>query len=94
MVHKQHTCTTRTHAHIRTHSHAYTFVLDRNAQVVTFLNEGKRMAAPASCPDHIYSLMRQCWHKDVEGRPNFSELYQDLCENKGNYADDFPEVDP
>ncbi|EGD72208.1 TK protein kinase [Salpingoeca rosetta] len=64
-----------------------------NAQVVTFLNEGKRLKSPAKCPDHIYSIMTQCWHKDVEGRPNFAELYKELCENKGYYTDDFPDVD-
>eukprot|EP01147_Barroeca_monosierra_P009724 gene9724-1927_t len=64
-----------------------------NAQVVNYLNEGKRLKPPLKCPDHIYSVMMQCWHKDAESRPAFDDLHKELCENKGYYSDDFPDID-
>eukprot|EP00055_Hartaetosiga_balthica_P004357 m.11274 g.11274 ORF g.11274 m.11274 type:complete len:636 (+) comp3811_c0_seq1:102-2009(+) len=56
-----------------------------NAQTVEFLDKGGRLNCPYGCPDHIFEIMRECWHKDIESRPPFSDLYYKLEENKALY---------
>ena len=29
---------------------------------------------PDHCPREIYDLMRECWHRDEDGRPTFKEI--------------------
>nr|BAG55514.1 protein tyrosine kinase tec [Hartaetosiga gracilis] len=56
-----------------------------NAQTVEFLDKGGRLNCPYGCPDHIFDIMKECWHKDIELRPPFADLYYKLEENKALY---------
>jgi len=38
-------------------------------------------AAPAGCPDHVYSLMCRCWHPNTGEGPTFAELYEALLDS-------------
>ena len=42
--------------------------------------DGERPAAPASCPAVVYTIMQECWKKEEEERPSFSELQRKLQE--------------
>lgn len=45
-----------------------------NAQVVEALQTGYRMPCPASCPKHLYKIMRDCWREVPISRPTFETL--------------------
>ena len=32
------------------------------------------MDAPGGCPDDIYRIMRECWDKDANMRPSFTQI--------------------
>lgn len=38
------------------------------------VEKGYRMPQPAQCPDVIYSIMLECWHKEEMERPTFESL--------------------
>lgn len=40
------------------------------------LKGGYRLPKPDYCPDDIYSIIEQCWHKD----PNERYTFKKLCE--------------
>eukprot|EP00049_Salpingoeca_infusionum_P023142 m.10570 g.10570 ORF g.10570 m.10570 type:complete len:654 (+) comp5587_c0_seq1:251-2212(+) len=58
-----------------------------NAMVIDRVAKGYRMDRPDRCPEHVYQIMQECWHQDVEGRPPFVDVLQSLEENKGAYTD-------
>ena len=33
-----------------------------------------RMECPDGCPDHVYSIMQECWEKEPMQRPNFTRV--------------------
>ena len=35
------------------------------------MDKGKRLSKPDQCPQDVYSLMRQCWEKEPDNRPDF-----------------------
>lgn len=37
-----------------------------------------RMPQPPKCPRSLYSIMRSCWSKEPEDRPDFKQLKSDL----------------
>ncbi|XP_019412616.1 PREDICTED: tyrosine-protein kinase ZAP-70 [Crocodylus porosus] len=43
----------------------------KGPEVMSFIEQGKRMESPADCPPEIYSLMQQCWTFKWEDRPGF-----------------------
>ncbi|XP_069129754.1 tyrosine-protein kinase Btk-like isoform X2 [Argopecten irradians] len=56
----------------------------KNVDVVDYVcTAGKRLEKPAQCPEKIYKVMMQCWHKTPEKRPDFEELKQILIELDG-----------
>ncbi|XP_033742868.1 tyrosine-protein kinase TXK-like [Pecten maximus] len=60
----------------------------KNVDVVDFVcNYGKRLEKPAACPEKIYKVMMQCWHKETDLRPNFVDLLKMLSGllESGNY---------
>ncbi|CAI5798808.1 tyrosineZAP-70protein kinase ZAP-70 [Podarcis lilfordi] len=46
----------------------------KGPEVITFLEEGKRMDCPPKCPPEMYKLMEQCWTFKWEDRPDFSTV--------------------
>ncbi|XP_055354538.1 fibroblast growth factor receptor 2-like isoform X2 [Paramacrobiotus metropolitanus] len=48
------------------------------SQLFHFLDSGRRMDAPRNTPTAYYDIMLQCWHKDPDLRPSFSDLIQQL----------------
>ncbi|XP_078665867.1 proto-oncogene tyrosine-protein kinase receptor Ret-like [Branchiostoma floridae x Branchiostoma belcheri] len=38
-------------------------------QMVGVLRQGKRLAMPEGCPEHLYRLMRSCWREVPDTRP-------------------------
>jgi len=60
-----------------------------NNEVVQALErDNYRMDCPTYANDAVYSIMKQTWHTDPEGRPSFNDVAQMLDENKTDYADD------
>ncbi|KAH7709891.1 tyrosine-protein kinase SYK [Aphelenchoides avenae] len=43
-------------------------------EVHDFLNDGKRLDIPSSCPPEVNDLLRLCWMHDPTERPTFLEL--------------------
>ncbi|KAL6071602.1 Ephrin type-A receptor 1 [Balamuthia mandrillaris] len=39
---------------------------------------GLRLQKPKDCPEPIFSIMTECWHKDPDRRPSFAELFERL----------------
>ena len=39
---------------------------------------GYRMPPPSGTPPAIYTLMKDCWHRDAEQRPRFTEILRRL----------------
>lgn len=51
--------------------------LDRNNEVVQALErDNYRMDCPTYANDAVYSIMKQTWHTDPEGRPSFNDVAQ------------------
>ncbi|CAL8266408.1 unnamed protein product [Merluccius merluccius] len=50
-----------------------------NQEAYQKVASGYRMPCPSSCPNFIYSLMLSCWHAEDAHRPDFKELYDQLC---------------
>ncbi|XP_034293649.1 tyrosine-protein kinase ZAP-70 isoform X1 [Pantherophis guttatus] len=46
----------------------------KGPEVMAFLEEGKRMERPSSCPEEMYKLMNLCWTYKWEDRPNFAAV--------------------
>lgn len=45
-----------------------------NDVVLKLENENYRMEKPEYATDHIYTVMKQCWHNDPENRPPFCDI--------------------
>ena len=45
-----------------------------NTEVLNSLEKGYRLPRPVSCPDRLYSIMKDCWSEDPEKRPTFESL--------------------
>uniref|UniRef100_A0A803YH17 Protein kinase domain-containing protein n=1 Tax=Meleagris gallopavo TaxID=9103 RepID=A0A803YH17_MELGA len=43
----------------------------KGPEVISFIEQGKRMDCPTECPAEIYTLMMQCWTYRWEERPGF-----------------------
>lgn len=39
---------------------------------------------PKECPDAVYQLMQQCWHKEPPLRPSFSDIIINLKDMQGS----------
>uniref|UniRef100_G3UMI3 Tyrosine-protein kinase n=1 Tax=Loxodonta africana TaxID=9785 RepID=G3UMI3_LOXAF len=48
----------------------------KGPEVITFIEQGKRMECPAECPPEMYTLMRDCWTYKWEDRPDFLTVEQ------------------
>jgi fyn-related kinase len=57
---------------------AMPYVGKTNAEATTFVENGGRMPCPSDCPENLYELMLQCWHKDPMKRPTFEILHNQL----------------
>nr|CAD7266077.1 unnamed protein product [Timema shepardi] len=45
-----------------------------NAEVLHQVEHGYRMPCPPGCPNSLYDIMLECWHKDPMKRPTFETL--------------------
>lgn len=45
-----------------------------NAEVLHQVEHGYRMPSPPGCPNALYEIMLECWHKDPMKRPTFETL--------------------
>ncbi|KAF5274810.1 hypothetical protein FQR65_LT00393 [Abscondita terminalis] len=45
-----------------------------NAEVLHQVDHGYRMPNPSGCPDALYDIMLECWHRDAMKRPTFETL--------------------
>uniref|UniRef100_A0A8D0KUZ9 Tyrosine-protein kinase n=1 Tax=Strix occidentalis caurina TaxID=311401 RepID=A0A8D0KUZ9_STROC len=43
----------------------------KGPEVISFIEQGKRMDCPTDCPAEMYTLMQQCWTYRWEERPGF-----------------------
>ena len=43
-----------------------------------FLSQGVVLGQPDDCPEHVYQIMKSCWHKDTIERPNFTLMIAQL----------------
>ncbi|KAL5012838.1 hypothetical protein ScPMuIL_011389 [Solemya velum] len=63
----------------------------KNIDVVDYIvHAGKRLGKPQACPNVIYNVMMDTWHKDPEKRPSFKELLTKL--NGLIEAGDYPHI--
>uniref|UniRef100_A0A8C4W8I0 Tyrosine-protein kinase n=1 Tax=Gopherus evgoodei TaxID=1825980 RepID=A0A8C4W8I0_9SAUR len=46
----------------------------KGPEVISFIEQGKRMECPADCPAEMYKLMQQCWTYKWEDRPGFAAV--------------------
>jgi focal adhesion kinase 1 len=46
----------------------------KNSEVIGKLENGERLALPASCPPRLYSLMSMCWAYEPSKRPTFQQI--------------------
>jgi len=49
-----------------------------NAEIFEKVIEGYRLSIPKECPKEIYEWMLVCWSEEVEKRPSFKKLYEDI----------------
>ena len=49
-----------------------------NSEVLDWIMQGHVMKQPEICPDEIYSIMKKCWALKPEGRPDFTEISQEI----------------
>ena len=52
--------------------------LGSNREVTEFLIAGGRHRQPDLCPDDLYQVMHNCWHKDPVRRPTFEAIYNQI----------------
>ncbi|XP_078679210.1 hepatocyte growth factor receptor-like isoform X1 [Branchiostoma floridae x Branchiostoma belcheri] len=52
-----------------------------NFDLAMYLQRGRRLKQPKYCPDHIYTIMQQCWQEDPDLRPTFDDLVTRLSES-------------
>lgn len=49
-----------------------------NQEVIKSIEKGYRLPPPMDCPEAIYQLMLDCWHKERSHRPSFAALVATL----------------
>ena len=49
-----------------------------NPQVMEAVQQGYRMPCPKSCPEKLYNIMMDTWHKEPGNRPDFKTLKRHL----------------
>ncbi|WAQ99733.1 TEC-like protein [Mya arenaria] len=60
----------------------------RNAEVVDFVcSSNRRLAKPNGAPEKIYQVMLECWNKEPDNRPAFTQLLRTCrgLNDDGNY---------
>ncbi|KAM9296520.1 protein-tyrosine kinase 6 [Gastrophryne carolinensis] len=55
-----------------------------NSEILDYLTQGHRMAAPKGCSQKVYEVMLECWEENPHKRPTFSEL-KHVIDNLSNY---------
>ena len=51
-----------------------------NREVLHQVEQGYRMPKLPECPDGLYEIMLECWHRDPMSRPSFETLQWKLEE--------------
>lgn len=44
------------------------------SEAVKLIEDGKRLLQPKFCPNHVYTIMENCWKYNPKDRPTFSFL--------------------
>eukprot|EP01119_Soliformovum_irregulare_P010643 TRINITY_DN2626_c0_g1_i3.p1 TRINITY_DN2626_c0_g1~~TRINITY_DN2626_c0_g1_i3.p1 ORF type:complete len:647 (-),score=130.28 TRINITY_DN2626_c0_g1_i3:44-1792(-) len=44
-------------------------------ECIAMVTDGHNLPNPENCPDEIYSIMTDCWHRDPKERPNWKTLF-------------------
>ncbi|XP_022795042.1 muscle, skeletal receptor tyrosine protein kinase-like [Stylophora pistillata] len=58
-----------------------------NEEVVEFIKKGVHLGQPEDCPDHVYQIMKNCWHKEASQRPNFTLIIAQLKQEDTTHYD-------
>ncbi|XP_077109061.1 protein-tyrosine kinase 6 [Ranitomeya variabilis] len=64
-----------------------------NSDLLRYLKQGNRLAAPQNCSDKIYKVMLDCWHENPHKRPMFSDLKTSI-DNLARYEPSEDSVKP
>jgi len=49
-----------------------------NADLLSYLEAGKRLPCPPYCPQILYEIILKCWHLNPKMRPTFDELVEQV----------------
>ncbi|MPC30269.1 Tyrosine kinase receptor Cad96Ca [Portunus trituberculatus] len=49
-------------------------------EVMRRVREGYRLERPEHCHQELYRIVTRCWHQDLNQRPSFTEIKEDLQE--------------
>ncbi|XP_029426764.1 ephrin type-A receptor 10 [Rhinatrema bivittatum] len=55
-----------------------------NQDVIKAIEDGFRLPAPMNCPPALHQLMLDCWQRDRNGRPKFSQIHTILSKMAQN----------
>ncbi|XP_078382442.1 muscle, skeletal receptor tyrosine-protein kinase-like [Oculina patagonica] len=58
-----------------------------NEEVLEFIKKGVHLGQPDDCPDHVFQIMKSCWHKEVSQRPNFTLMIAQLKQEVTSHYD-------
>ncbi|KAL3885842.1 hypothetical protein ACJMK2_025874 [Sinanodonta woodiana] len=47
-------------------------------EVAERVQAGYRMSHPLHCSEELYNVMSLCWHENMENRPGFGDILQNL----------------
>ena len=50
-----------------------------NNEILDHIDSGSRLKKPAKCPKKIYTMMKLCWQRDPERRPQFDQMAKELA---------------
>lgn len=61
-----------------------------NTEVIEMVRSRQLLPCPANCPQHIYSMMLECWQEMPSQRPAFHDLHARLRSWQAVHARDVP----
>ncbi|XP_075701186.1 protein-tyrosine kinase 6 [Rhinoderma darwinii] len=65
----------------------------QNSELLCYLKQGHRMAAPQNCSDKVYNVMLDCWMENPQKRPTFNDLKINI-DNLANYEPSEESIKP
>lgn len=49
-----------------------------NSDIITHVKDGNRLKKPKQCPEDVYGLMQRCWTLELESRPTFHQISDEI----------------